>query len=213
MLLWALLFPGGAGFQGWGKMRQLVLGSLVGILSLSMSASAGERSWYVALEGGLEFEGGSNAGSYANASNEGTAAFATFGTKISNNISLEGEFGYRSTGFDSYYFSMIHVDVHQYSVMVNAVYEVPVTKELSLDFGVGLGVDQVQLDDGYRPSAGDTDIAGQLKLGLNLAIGEGAAVTLDYRYLRTFNGEFYLDGPSGKGLRDDTVTVGLKFDL
>ncbi|MCE9522401.1 MAG: porin family protein [Alphaproteobacteria bacterium] len=188
-------------------MRRMILGAVVGMLGLSMSADAGDRTWYVAIEAGVESDGGQGS-FWPNEYNSGLALLATVGTRISNQVRLEGELGYRSNDVDSYSSS---IDVNQYSLMANAVYEIPVSKELSFDIGMGLGLDHIELDSAFF-SVSDTELAGQLKFGLSLAVSDATDLTLNYRYLRSFGGDFYLAG-GDSGVRDSTWTVGLRFDL
>jgi opacity protein-like surface antigen len=173
-----------------------------------MSASAGERAWYVALEGGVELDGGANSTGYGDSNSWGPSAFATLGTEIAKNFRVEGELAYRATQYDVYWW---HANVHQYSFMANVVYNAPITEEFSLDIGVGLGADHVKVDGPIYIDARETEVAAQLKLGLNYAISKTIDLTVDYRDLRSF-GDLHLSGSSG-GVRDNTVTVGLKFDL
>ena len=188
-------------------MRQLVVGCLVGILCLATPANAGGRTWYFGIEGGLEFSGAEAV--YSRSDSQGGALLATIGSAISSRIYLEGELGIRSNQFEG---SFGNVDAAQLTLMVNAIYEAPLSKEISIDLGVGIGTDFIVLDDGFG-SDGDAKVAAQLKLGLNFALSEATAVTLDYRYLKGFGGDYYLAGGGDKSIVNNTVTVGLRFDL
>lgn len=175
-------------------MRQLlVVGSLLGVLCLAAPADAGGRSWYLGLEGGVEFDGGSGADS-------GWGGFLTVGAGITSHVSLEAELGFRSTSADGFFFP---VDIDQASLMLNAIYEAPLSEEVSFMMGVGLGGDQVSVDIiGFEES--EVEVAAQLKLGLSLEVSEGTDLVANYRYMEML---------TDSGINNSTVTVGVRFAL
>jgi opacity protein-like surface antigen len=190
-------------------MRQLVLGSLVGVVCLSMSASAGERAWYAGIEGGVEFAGNFNDNSSSSLDDTGLALFATLGRDLGPSFSLEGELGYRSTDEQLYTLS----DIDQISAMVNAVYELPLSEAFSLSIGAGLGLDYIQVQGGApwwsSVPLDDSDVqaAAQLKFGLNYEIGETTDLSVNYRRMTTFEGGTFTD------IDNATLTIGLRFAL
>jgi hypothetical protein len=175
-------------------MRQLlVVGLLVSALAFATPAGAGERPWYLGLEGGVELDGGSSGSSQ---DDYGWAGLLTVGTGVSTHFSLEAELGYRTT--DSYGYLGYGGGVDQTTLMLNAIYEMPLTKEVSFAAGVGVGGDKVSFG-----GQSDMQIAAQLKLGLNVAISDNAELVTNFRYVEAFR--TYVD--------DCTVTVGIRFAL
>ncbi len=168
-----------------------------------MSASAGERTWYVGIEGGAERGGAFND---SNQSEIGPAVLATVGRKLGPNFSLEGELGYRSTNEEMFTLA----DIDQISAMVNAVYEVPVSEGISLSLGAGIGVDYIQVRGGgfWPVPIDDSDIqsAAQLKFGLNFEVGETTDLYANYRLMTTFENDF-------TDIDNSTLTLGLRFAL
>lgn len=180
-------------------MRQLVLGSLVAVLSVATSASAGDRNWYIALEAGIELDGG---GSSAGGDDSGWAGLVTVGTGITSHLSLEAEVGYRTTSSDGFF--ALSADVDQLSVMLNAVYEAPLSQAVSVAIGLGVGGDQVSLDYYSGFSKSEMEVAAQLKLGLSVAISENTELVANYRYMESI---------TSSPVDNSTLTVGIRFGL
>lgn len=171
-------------------MRQLlVVGSVVAVLSLAAPAGAGERPWYLGLEGGVELDGDS-----------GWAALVTVGRGIASNINLEAEFGYRGTSESGW----LPVDIDQASLMMNAVYEAPLSEQVSLALGVGAGADYVSVEYPWGSSESEVELAVQLKLGLNVELSESTDLVANFRYLETV---------TDSAIDNTTLTIGLRFDL
>ncbi|MEQ1864125.1 MAG: outer membrane beta-barrel protein [Micropepsaceae bacterium] len=184
-------------------MKSIGIGAVALAASLCLSASAGERAWYFGIEGGAEFAGDYGNNSGYGVSSAGSAVFATIGRKFGTRISLEGELGYRSADVNLYSPGTIN----QISGMVNGVYEAPLTEEISLSVGAGIGVDQVEVKDsyyGFAYSISEIELAAQLKFGLTLALDESIAVTTNYRVMTTFV-------ENGTGIDNNTLTVGLRI--
>jgi opacity protein-like surface antigen len=181
-------------------MRQLVIGSLVSALALAAPTGAGERPWYLGLEGGVEFDGdgGSN--------DNGWGGFLTLGSGLTSHISLEAELGHRSTSatfFDG--FGFYHIDVEQTSLMFNALYEAPLGEEVSIVLGAGVGGENVSYSSlMFGDDENEIELAAQVKFGLNLALSESTDLVANYRYMSTLGD---LD------VTNSTLTVGIRFDL
>jgi len=172
----------------------LVIGSLVSAFALAAPAGAGERPWYLGLEGGVEFDG------IANEGDSGWAGLLTVGRGISSNVSFEAELGYRST--TDYGFS--EVDIEQTTLMLNAVFEAALSEEVSVAVGLGLGADNVSVEYWWGYSESEVEMASQLKLGLSLELSERTEIVANYRYVEMI---------TDSGLSDSTLTVGVRFDL
>jgi len=186
-------------------MRRTIVRFLLAVMSVAAPASAGEQSWYLAIEGGLEF--GPDA-QYARAEDTGVAVLGAVGGPIGSGFVLEGELGYRHTSleFVDLCCGVVEADVAQFTMMANALYNVPLGESVSLSFGVGAGLNNVGI---FTDFFDDTSVeaAAQAKAGLSVAVSEGTDVIANFRYLATFAG----DG-SYRDVDDATVTVGVKFD-
>lgn len=178
-------------------MRKLGLVALAIALSTGVPAEAGKRDWYVGIEGGAEFDGGGTGDS------SGWAGLVTVGAGLSEHLSLEGEVGYRATSSDGYF--ALWADIDQLSFMANLVYEAPLSKDVALAIGVGLGGDQVSLDYyGANFSKSEMEVMAQIKLGLSIAVSEGTEVVANYRYTESI---------TASPVDNSTLTVGLRFEL
>jgi opacity protein-like surface antigen len=167
--------------------------------AIAGSAGAGEQGWYLGIEAGAEFDGHFDA-----QSDTGYAIMATVGHSLGQNFELEGEIGYRSASV-----TMFAYDVDQFSVMLNAVYEAPLTEQLALNIGGGIGLDVIHasMPSFFFPiDDSSVEFAAQFKAGLTYALSETTDVTATYRYMQAFEGDF-------TELDNSTLTVGLRFDL
>ena len=178
-------------------MRLFAIGVIAAAM-LTTSASAQNTTWYIGVEAGAEFDG--NFGNGNNATT-GYAILATIGRPLGSNFAVEGELGFRSTDQGLFpWFTQININ--QYSVMANLVYEFPVTDDLALHAGVGVGYDNVEL--GSPASISDTKGAVQLKLGLDYSVGETTDLVVNYRLMTAYDNTF-------AEIDNETVTVGLRF--
>jgi opacity protein-like surface antigen len=210
-------------------MRRLAVGSLVGILALSMAASAGERGWYVGVEGGanwVDVSGGTVirpacgmlgltpcALSAEATSEAGLAVFGVIGRQVTDQIRLEGELGYRMADFAEV------SDISNTTLMVNAIFDVSLTDAFAVSVGAGVGYDWVDVSQVTSVYPGDDGPAAafQLIAGARYELANGIDLTANYRYLSADIGDnVVLSDEYGIATEDtdiSTVTVGLRFDL
>lgn len=172
---------------------------MIGILCLCVPAGAGEKSWYAAVEGGAEFDG------TLYSPDSGWAALLTVGREVAPHLSLEAELGYRSTSDQDFN----NTEIDQTSVMLNVVYDAALSDDLALTLGVGLGGDRVHVELVGLPtvmpySESEIEVAGQLKIGLSLAVSESTDLIANYRYM-----ELLTDSP----VSNSTVSFGIRFAL
>jgi opacity protein-like surface antigen len=108
--------------------------------------------------------------------------------------------------------------------MANALYDVPVSEQLGLSFGLGVGVERAKLTIEELGFQDDTwQVAYQGLVGLNYNLSNRAQLFLNYRYLQTQRPEYpwHLDTTTGENrltsflqdLNRHTVTVGLRYGL
>lgn len=223
-------------------MRSLLWGAAAGILSLSASTGAGEMHWYVSLEGGVSVTSADGAQIAAVSSfsfgapfsgpslaelstpdgaaivpggmlvdldrleiEEGASYFAAVGTHLYDNFRLELELGRRSADVGN-------AELGQTSLMLNAMFDVPIIKDVTLSLGAGAGFDLI--DVGSESAA---EPALQVKAGVAYAITESTDIMLNYRYMSA-TGSKVGDFPIGaigetrvEDVTDSAVTVGVRF--
>jgi outer membrane protein OmpA-like peptidoglycan-associated protein len=224
-------------------MKKILLGT-VGALALCTAPADAARynGWYVSLEGGANFAEDWNARSNltslgavtttapAHASyNTGWAVLGSVGYAFRNwRVELEG--GYRHNNTDKLVigptigaptFTTNSGHVSHWSIMANALYDIPLGERWSLTLGAGAGGADTHID--YVPLPGFKDdnwnFAYQGIAGLNYAIGSRTDLFLDYRYFRVVDPSFDFRGAQNVFLdhADDfanhTVTLGLRFAL
>ena len=156
-----------------------ILLSATAALALCGTAQAGHHNgWYIGIEGGANWiddtdavvtadPAGPTLPTIATATFEadtGWAVLGTVGYAFANNWRLEAELGYRdnetSAGTDS---------DSEWSLMVNALYDINLTPKLDLSLGAGVGYDVAKLDlggvvDDTEALAGLDDIGGGFAL-------------------------------------------------
>ncbi len=181
-------------------MRGLFLAGVVGLLLSAPSVSSRPSDWYWGVEAGVELgDGALNGGA-----DLGVALLGTMGAELGANFALEGEVGYRSTTEGGFFGD---VDITQLSLMLNGIYEVPLSDTASLALGLGVGVNDVDAEFGFF-SQSDTTFAAQVKLGLAFEVNEHMDLVTNVRYMTPVT--------SSNGISDidnTTITIGLKFDL
>jgi opacity protein-like surface antigen len=118
-------------------------------------------------------------------------------------------------------------EVSNTTLMLNAVFDIPVSQNIALSLGAGAGADWIATDLGPLSSASDskTTFAYQLIAGLAFGIGDGLDLTVNYRYLDVSGTDDLLAGTNDIGssiggalirvdeVSSSTVSVGLRFEL
>jgi OmpA-OmpF porin, OOP family len=184
--------------------------------------------WYVAVEGGanwiedadglVDFPGPPSLSFEAEFDN-GWAVFAEVGYRWESNWRLELEVGYRANDVDCLSLAGgpcngFDADVVQFTQMFNLIYDIPLSDDLTLSLGAGLGGDFVTVD---GPFFKDTSFvaAGQLIAGLNFSLSDDIDLFVNYRYFIAEDPDIVIS-PFAEASFDDakhTVSIGLRFDL
>lgn len=228
---------GGPGESSVGLMKKLGIGAIALAMLLSLSASAGERAWYVAVEGGMNWSDVSAEGAALplcgilgltpcgpdTSTDAGWAAFATIGIHAAENLRLEGEVGRRSAGFGD------KGDITNTTVMLNGLLDIPMSSSISMSVGAGLGFDWVSTDQQaaapFPTSDNSSGFAYQAIAELSYSLSDRVDLTVSYRYLGTSSfDELYADvrmyGAGGdtaiarvNDVSSSSISVGLRFDL
>lgn len=168
----------------------------------------------------------------------GWAALGTVGYAFGNNWRIELEGGYRKN--DASFLSgeldffcdneeefctsfladdPVSGELTEISVMLNVLYDVPLSERLDLNLGLGAGADYSQFEDGDIVDDEDVSFAYQAIAGLTYALNDRLDLSLTYRYLHVDAPEFAstVPGQTDTYQFDDvekhTVTVGLRYDL
>jgi opacity protein-like surface antigen len=223
---------GGPSASSARGMRYLRIGALALASSLGLSATAGERPWYVAIEGGVnsaEIEiarivdlplggllGLTPPTPLDTSADDGWAMFAALGTNISENMRLEGELGHRSADFDD------ARGIRHTTLMANAMFDLPVLEQLTLSVGAGAGFDWIETDG--TPSASNsfetsgTGFAIQGIASLSFDITERVAVAVSYRYLNASVPDNLYVNIVGAGVEIDdastsSISAGLRLEF
>jgi OmpA-OmpF porin, OOP family len=217
--------------------RSLLLGAAA---SLALGATANATTingWYVGLEGGANWiddwnqtfftTNGVGVITDTNLTNTsfdtGWAVLATTGYGFGGGWRAEFEAGYRDNDSDVFLLSgapfTASVDLSEVSLMVNVLYDIPLTQRISLSLGAGAGADYVMYDITSPSGPADVDewtFAYQGIAGLNYAVGQQTALFVNYRYFRAVEPDFDFRPatPSfadGDDLVKHTVTLGLRY--
>ncbi|MCE9522402.1 MAG: porin family protein [Alphaproteobacteria bacterium] len=198
-----------------------------------LTVQAGERTWYAAIEGGMEFGDVTAHGLLSGlcgplgspcapdlSLDTGWAVNGSIGANVGKNIRLEAELGYASQVFGG------TGDLTHSSIMANALYDIPMAKGITVSLGAGLGFERVTTDmKDLTPPLGLSDhsssFAFQGLIGVAYELSESLDLTLNYRYLNASgHDELFakVDGtPSNWGavVRDvdarSELSVGLRF--
>lgn len=218
-------------------VRQALLAgaSVMVLVAAATTPAAASRGWYVGIEGGVNFVEDTTVVRSVNLGvptalgttdvDTGWAVMGQIGYSWDSGWRLEFELGYRSNdGTLAVGVVQRAIEVTQFTQMVNVIYDIALTEELSLSLGAGLGGNLVSWENaapvlGLTASYDDDYVlAGQLIAQLNYEISDSIDVFLDYRYFIANDPE--LSGIAGvnRSLErfDDTkhtVMVGLRFDL
>jgi len=210
------------------KTRTLFLGAVASI-ALASTANAGHfKGWYIGAEAGANWiedadadvvvDLGTEIGPISGATefefDAGWAVFATMGYAFDSNWRVEGELGYRSNETTSG-----TAEVNEWSVMLNALYDLELSPSMTLSLGAGAGYDHAELNlpGGFEDS--DGNFAYQGIAGLNYGLSKRLDLTLTYRYLIVTDPEFDLSVPPVSigfdidSVRKHSLTVGLRYDL
>jgi outer membrane protein OmpA-like peptidoglycan-associated protein len=206
---------------------RLLLGAATTVLLALQASTAQAQGWYVGLEGGGNWIDDTDVSVSFNNNTpttgtfefeSGWAAFATAGYAFGGfRVELEG--GYRANDLVS-----STGDLTEWTVMANALYDIPVSDKLKLSVGGGAGADFATLDiPGTRFNDNQWNFAWQGIAGLSYALSKHLDLTLTYRYLRVTSPDFAGIGYDGEGVAslsyglDDIVkhaaTVGLRYSF
>lgn len=125
---------------------------------------------------------------------------AFVGGRVTPNVRIEGEIGYRSNDLESLGGGVVGGDVTSLAFMANAYYDIPVQSAVIPYVGAGVGMADVEMS-GLRNDT-DTVFAFQLMAGGAVPVSPNVALTAEYRLFAT-------DDPRAADLRYEYVHSGL----
>ena len=180
------------------------------------SAGPERHGWYFGLEAGWNAVSDTslpNSG-YADLQFEnGRAGFVTLGHAFEGNWRLELEGGYRDNDLEKFNFVPAPGGkIKEYSAFINVIKDVPVSKRWLIDFGAGVGLDNVRFKDPFGFKDGDTVLAAQGIAGLTYRLSNHWDISATYRYLWADDPSLATLGPKDTmDITKHTVTLGLRY--
>jgi len=222
------------------RFRLVLLGAVATIAATIPAQSEHSKGWYVGIEGGANWvqdwqykvlQSPSTTIEITFDSDTGWAGFATVGYGFENHWRFEFEAGYRSNKFTDVHVDIFDagalaasadqntydLDLNEWTMMANALYDIDFGEKVSLSVGAGVGIDRTDLVVG-PPRDDEWNFALQGVAGLNYSIGSGAALYLNYRYLEVTGVDIPEATAPGaliehEDLRNHSVTFGLRYEL
>jgi opacity protein-like surface antigen len=199
------------------KTKTLLLGA---VASIAFAGTAHAAGWYIGVEAGIssteDMDAVGTIGGLPTSGSlpvdSGWALLGTVGHELGPHWRLEGEVGYRSNETDT----GGYIEISELSLMVNVLYDIPVSPSMDFSLGLGAGYDQTTFEFGGA-EVDDSDFAWQGILGFDWALGPQTDLTLRYRYFNAGGASL----SAGAGIAsvdfDDvtkhTLTAGIRFKM
>ena len=197
---------------------------------MAASAQAADRhGWYFGLEGGVVKVNNNSHGLLTDIDYEsGWAGLGEIGYAFNGHWRVELEGGYRRNEIDKISYlgatpvSQDSGDLRNYTAMVNAIWDAPISNKWALSLGLGVGADHVRLQEGFfgfSSSDSATVFAAQAMAGLTYQMSTHWDLFLNYRYLwadspsLTTTQCFFGCGPVTDDLdiTKHTLTIGFRY--
>lgn len=217
------------------KIRSLLLGAAASLALGSAANATTINGWYVSLEGGAnwvedwdhtQFTTAPVGTDLASASfDTGWAVLASVGYGFGGGWRAELEAGYRDNDIDTYTSNgvpatfFVDGSLREMSLMLNVLYDIPVTERMSISLGAGAGGDFAEFDFNGTASSVEDDhwsFAYQGIAGLNYAVGQQTTLFVNYRYFRATDPSYDFRPVSPGFFEGDdhvkhTATIGLRY--
>lgn len=224
-------------------MRRLLLASTALPLLASGAFAGALRGSYASVEAGLTWFhpeqvaqtttfAGTTITSFALYEAEhatGWAVMGSVGYALESGVRAELEMGYRRNDLNRLLDTAAVAlpsggDFSSFTIMANALYDIPVANQLSLSVGLGVGVERAKLSiEQLSFEDARWQVAYQALVGMNYHLSADAELFINYRYLQTQRPEYpwHLDSVTGENqltsyvqdLNRHTVTFGLRYGL
>lgn len=203
--------------------------ALIAVIATSQSASA--KDWY--LGGSIGYNQTSDQTSEGPSRlvnveyEEGYALSSYVGFRKSENFRFEGELAFRRNDGEALSFNNVArpfagAGTESYSLLANAIYDVPTDSAITPYIGVGAGIGFLENDFVYGPATfqdKDTAFVYQGMVGASVPVTEKIDLFIDGRYLAATGVDFVRSSPSDNGVSLDseydnfTISVGYRFKL
>jgi OmpA-OmpF porin, OOP family len=218
------------------KMKSLLLGAAASLALGSAANATTINGWYVSLEGGANWVEDWDHTQFTTipvqtqiasaAFDTGWAVLASVGYGFGGGWRAEFEAGYRDNDIDAYTSQGVPApfftegSLSEASLMMNVLYDIPITERMSFTLGAGAGGDFSQLEiNGTAAQQLEDDhwsFAYQGIAGLNYAIGQQTSLFVNYRYFRSTDPQYdFRPVVPGFFEGDDhvkhTATIGLRY--
>jgi len=182
------------------------------------SAGPDRHGWYFGIEAGWNAVSDTSmpAAGFADLQFEnGRGGFLTIGHAFEGNWRLELEGGYRANDLEKINFlPATGGRIKEWSGFLNARKDIPLSKRWLIDFGVGLGFDNVRFKDAAAHKDGDTILAAQGLVGLTYRLSNHWDISATYRYLQDLQDAdlaLPFHAPDSMDVTKHTVTLGLRY--
>jgi outer membrane protein OmpA-like peptidoglycan-associated protein len=182
------------------------------------SAGPERHGWYFGLEAGWNAVSDTSmpaAGFFDLQFENGRAGFLTLGHAFEGNWRLELEGSYRDNDLEKVnFFPATAGKIKEYGAFLNVRKDIPLSNRWLLDFGAGVGFDNVRFKDTAAHKDGDTIIAGQAIAGLTYRLSNHWDISATYRYLQDFqDADLALPFHSADtmDITKHSVTLGLRY--
>jgi OmpA-OmpF porin, OOP family len=210
--------------------RSFILGCAAAAV-MSAPALAHPKGWYIGLSGGAnwvahsDWLGGPVGGVMTGTgfevdSDTGYAVLGTVGYRFKNNWRAELEGGYRFNDASLNSFlplppPSIPVEITEYSVMANVLYDIPMSDKWRVSLGAGLGVDFFDFQNNVTTvAADDTVLAAQFIAQMGYDLTKRLELYVDYHLLVADEPELIF-GAAQRTMEVDkhSALIGLRYDL
>lgn len=209
-------------------MKVLTL-ALAGASLLALASSASAAGWYIGIGSGanspidttVTVRNGAVSAS-TSATFDDTYRVAAVGGYAVGNFRVEGEFNYtkpaltkddaQAVGFDS-------LEIQESTLLVNALYDYPLSDKWALTVGVGVGASGMDMNYTVGMTHKGTDVSGfvwQLIAGTSVKVSDHTTLQFDYRYSDIRDVNFQLTSSSSittSSAASHNVMVSLRYAL
>ncbi len=211
------------------KLKSLLLGAAASLTAalLAVPASAHPNGWYIGIAGGgswvrdgdVTHSGvGFSHLEYPQEWDAGWIGAGNVGYRWPN-WRLELELAYRHNEGNQVGFPLRPTELTEFSQMLNAYYDIPLSPKWTFSFGAGIGGDSMSYEaPTFHPSFEDDYVlAGQLIAQVSVAVSQRLELYVDYHYLMTSDPEFEISASPTEDYSFDVkkhaLMIGLRYDL
>lgn len=206
-------------------------GAFVLIAVIATTQSANAKDWY--LGGSIGYNQTSDQTSEGPSRvvdveyEEGYALSTYVGFRKTENLRFEGEFAFRRNDGEALSFNNVArpfagAGTESYSLLANAIYDIPTDSAITPYVGVGAGIAFLENDFVYGPATfqdKETAFVYQGMVGASMPVTDRIDLFVDGRYFAATGVDFTRNSPADSGVSLDseydnfTISVGYRFKL